>query len=856
MFAWTSHGTELRRFARQPITRAAIAVLLLIPLLYGAMYVWAFWDPTTRMDELPVALVNADVPTPDADGTVQHYGEDVTDELVKDGSVGWAVTSAEEARAGVEAGHYYFAVTIPSTFTGDVLSLGGADPTAAAIMVSYDDSNSFLASTLGRTAMLEVRQAVSTKVSKQAVKTLLVGVGTARDGFATASDGAFTLSTGLATAADGADRLNAGAADLAAGAAKLAQGTDDLATGSKQLSTKLGDYVSGLSEAAAGAAQLDAGAKKLTSLQDGLAQAADADAGAPALAAGVKQLADTLPTLAAGVSTYAQGATSFATGAGNWAAGADQWLDGASTATATDGPLASGTAKLAAGSTDLAEGTAADSKLGQGAAAVAKGNGDLESGLGTIDDVLDAAQTALAAGKTQEAAGYLAAAQHALGSAQDSAEALADGATQVAGGISTVHSGASELADGASALQAGWAKVHGMLSSDGALGAGLAKLAGAQDQLSTGAAGLTEGAAQLADPAMLAKVAQLDTGAQQLAKGLTTMSAAASSQTNGIPALQQGLIKLNAGFTNPDPERGLVSGAKALHSGAGTLADALATADLGATKLSSGSSAIAAKTPDLAFGLGTAQAGAAELSDRLAAGADQIPDDSASRQQTRSAAVATPVTLSSSHVHQADSWGEGFAPFFISLALWVGALITWLLVRPLQTRALMTSVNGFRMAWGSLNPALLLSLGQVAIMLTVMHFAIGLNPQNVLATFLLTLLAGVAFFALQQFFQVSLGSAVGKVLIIVLLMVQLASAGGTYPIQTTPEFLQAINPYIPMTYVVNGLREAITGGIETRYWTSVAVLVAILIVSLAATSIASARKRMWTMSRLHPALSI
>ena len=68
MFAWTSHGTELKRFFRQPITRAAIAVMLLIPLLYGAMYVWAFWDPTTHMNELPVALVNTDVAKTDDDG--------------------------------------------------------------------------------------------------------------------------------------------------------------------------------------------------------------------------------------------------------------------------------------------------------------------------------------------------------------------------------------------------------------------------------------------------------------------------------------------------------------------------------------------------------------------------------------------------------------------------------------------------------------------------------------------------------------------------------------------------------------------------------------------------------------------
>ena len=125
-----------------------------------------------------------------------------------------------------------------------------------------------------------------------------------------------------------------------------------------------------------------------------------------------------------------------------------------------------------------------------------------------------------------------------------------------------------------------------------------------------------------------------------------------------------------------------------------------------------------------------------------------------------------------------------------------------------------------------------------------------------MATFAFTMLAAAAFFALQQFFQVALGSAVGKVVVIVLLMVQLASCGGTYPIQTTPAFFQAINPYMPMTYVVEGLREAITGGIETRFWVAAGILLAIFVVSLAASSLAAARKRVWTMSRLHPALSI
>ncbi|MGC3995608.1 MAG: YhgE/Pip family protein [Propionicimonas sp.] len=717
MFAWTSHGTELKRFARQPITRAAIAVMLLIPLLYGAMYVWAFWDPTTRMDELPVALVNADVAARDDDGTLQHYGQDVVDELLDDGSVGWRVVDADAAAAGVNAGTYYFAVTIPADFTSDILSLGEDDPTAARIMVSYDDSNSFLASTLGRTAMTEVRDAVVKKVSKQAVNTLLVGVGDARDGFAKASDGAFTLATGLADAADGADTLNVGAQQLADGAAQLAAGTDDLSTGAKTLHSKLGDYVAGVTAAAEGAERLNAGAAHLSALQQGLATAADPTTGAPALAAGVDTLASGVTTLANGATSYAEGATQFADGAANWTAGADQWLAGASAATAPDGQLATGTKKLASGASDLADATASGSTLGQGAAAVTKGAGDLADGLDSVDGLLDKAQEALADGDTTSAAAYLSAARKATSAAHGGAKDLATGAAQVQGGIASVHSGATELASGASAVQAGWAGVHAVLASDGSLGVGLTKLDAAQEQLATGASGLTTGAAQLADPATLAEVAQLQSGADTLATGLTTMSAAASDSTTGIPALQSGLAQLVAGFDAADPEQGLVSGAKALRSGAGTLADGLASADSGATKLSTGSGEIAANTPTLASGLDKAENGAGRLGVKLADAADQIPSDGTSLRHDRAKAVSTPVTLSSSHVHEAASWGEGFAPFFISLALWVGALITWLLLRPLQTRALMTSVNGFRMAWGSLNSALLLALGQVTIML-------------------------------------------------------------------------------------------------------------------------------------------
>lgn len=157
---------------------------------------------------------------------------------------------------------------------------------------------------------------------------------------------------------------------------------------------------------------------------------------------------------------------------------------------------------------------------------------------------------------------------------------------------------------------------------------------------------------------------------------------------------------------------------------------------------------------------------------------------------------------------------------------------------------------------GSLNSALLLAVGQVAIMLAVMRFAIGLSVATMLATVCFTLLVAATFMALQQFFQVAFGSAPGKVIVIVLLMVQLASAGGTYPIETTPAFLRVISPYLPMSYAVAGLREAITGGIEGRVLDERRRPGGHVRGGAGRQPIAAARKRTWTMSRLHPALSL
>jgi putative membrane protein len=711
MPAFLSTGVELRRFRRGLLPKLAVAALVLVPLLYGALYLWAFWDPTGRMERLPVALVDADRPGTLGDGTPVHAGREIVDTLLADGSLDWRTTSASDAAAGVEDGTYYFAVTIPTDFSAAVASAGGSDPEQARIDVTYNDANSFLGATLGRSAMLQVTEAVRETIGEKAVDTVLLGVGEARDGFATAADGATTLADATRLLADGASDLADGAAEARDGAQRLAVGAGRAADGADTL--------------ADGAEQAAAGAEELT-------------AGAQQTASGSLRVDDGARTLAAGLDRAATGAAS----------------------------------------------------LDAGAAALATG---VDTAAATITDVLGL--VAGAAPALRDVAGYLSA--------------------RAAAGDTAALTPLREL----SGLNAAVQGIDGSATADD-----LAALVAGAGQVAAGAATL--------DSAL----SSLDTGARSLADGTTALTDATVQVAAGAASLRDGAAAL-------------AGGASDLASGARRVAD-------GTAELASGTSELAGGARTVADGGGQVSDGTATLADGLADGAQQLPDDTAELRSDRAGVIASPVTLDETHLTKAEGFGEGFAPFFISLALFVGALITWLLLRPLPSRALAAPVSGLRAAFAGYWPAAAIGLAQVTVMLGVISLGVGLDLATVAGTVAFTALVGLTFIALQQMLLTVLGPAAGKVAILALLMLQLASSGGTYPVETTPAFFRVLHPLLPMSYAVSGLREVITGGIDARLWTSVTVLGAVLVGSLAATAGRAAALRTWSLTRLHPALSL
>ncbi|HTZ12617.1 MAG TPA: YhgE/Pip domain-containing protein, partial [Mycobacterium sp.] len=281
MLAGLGFGSEIKRFGRSRMTRAAIVVLMLLPLVYGALYLWAYWDPFGHVNKMPVALVNSDRGAV-VSGQKINAGDEIAKSLTADRSLDWHVVSPDEARAGVEHGKYYFMLELPPDFSAAIASPVTGQPRQASLIAVYNDANNYISTSIGRTAISQVLNAVSSRISGQAVNQVLSVVVSSGAGIKQAADGAKQLDDGVGQLMAGLDNARSGSAQLATGAKQLSDGinqaTDPLLAVTKAIS-QIGSGTAAVQQAAdqvnAIAAAQDAAATGLTSVIQQLSMSQD-----------------------------------------------------------------------------------------------------------------------------------------------------------------------------------------------------------------------------------------------------------------------------------------------------------------------------------------------------------------------------------------------------------------------------------------------------------------------------------------------------------------------------------------------------------------------------------------------------
>lgn len=540
------------------------------------------------------------------------------------------------------------------------------------------------------------------------------------------------------------------------------------------------------------------------------------------------------------------------------AGGADELAAGAVTAEQGAGQLVVGLDDLANGSALLADGTGT---LASGADRTSAGADTLSAGLATLQSTTAALpdQAAQLAAGAQDASAGSAALATALQGLGSGADRVAAGSSGALAGSQQVQGGLSALSAQSSALSAEAADVSIGIDSliDGYAAMTDDQRLAALQQLSTDAGNvvtatetaqgsvqaLAHGADALVGSADAGTgLAALAPGAAALATGATDAAAGATSLSTGVGAVAAG----TSAFSLQVPE--LVSaissaagGAAALSEGASQVADGANTLATSTGALTAGSVKARNGGEQLNSGLRALEEGQATLSGGLHAGLDGIPSYTDEEADHLSSVTAEPVSIDTGREHEVPAYGYGLAPYFLALALWVGALAFYLMMQPLSRRAVAGRRPVVAVALISYLPGVAMGIVQSTLAVLVLTRGIGIEPVNTWGLFGMMVLTSLTFVAINQALVALLG-APGRFVGLMLIVLQLSAAGGTYPIQTAPSFLQAISQWLPLTHSVESFRSLIAGG-DIGIAQGVAVLVAWLGGALVVTVIAAVRAR-------------
>ncbi|MDG9691734.1 YhgE/Pip domain-containing protein [Streptomyces mutabilis] len=336
---------------------------------------------------------------------------------------------------------------------------------------------------------------------------------------------------------------------------------------------------------------------------------------------------------------------------------------------------------------------------------------------------------------------------------------------------------------------------------------------------------------------------------KKLDKNLAALEKQAQALADRAPNLSEDLDDAVKKVNDLNTGAGKVAdGAEKLHKGIGTAKTGAKDLDEGVGKLRTGAD-------DLDGGMFKLADGSEKLAGGLHDGAGKIPDYDERERDERTGVMADPVRLASESLHQAPNYGTGFAPYFIPLSLWVGAMVAYMLIPPMNRRALAAGASAWRIAFAGWLPVVALGVLQTAALMSVLHWAVGLEMVRAAGTVGFLFLVTACFAAIVQWLNARFGAA-GRILVLALLMLQLTSAGGTYPVQTSPGFFNALHPFLPMSHVVEALRRLITGGGLEPVWHACVVLAAFTAAALALTALSARRRQVWTLDRLHPELSL
>lgn len=434
------------------------------------------------------------------------------------------------------------------------------------------------------------------------------------------------------------------------------------------------------------------------------------------------------------------------------------------------------------------------------------------------------------------------------------------GSENLRSGIDDLNSGMNELYNGSKALSAGTAELSKVAESASSLTSKVNEFKGGLNQYISGVNGLTNQVNSLLSSIVAYGDANQETIEQdanlasiyQTAKAvkasnkLNVINSSGEKIEENVEKLSQGLSGFgNIGEKLTEFENGITSienGIEKARNGTETLKEGSNTLVSGMNELYSNSLKIKAGIKDLRSGSSSALAGSetlAEGGDTFKSSIDEAITDTKSeltKLDGLSEYVKEPVKVDEEDYAEVKSYGIGFAPYFMSLSLWIGGLIIFITIYyDVHDRFKYLGRNAENKLLRSGLYALI-AIIQALVLGYLLKLGLGFEVNNLLLYYMSCMLIAITFFVIIQFLMVHFGD-VGKFLVILFLVLQLSASGGTFPIETVPESFQELSTFMPMTYSVKLLKESIVSSDSGFAWHEASILLAIMAVFAIATII-------------------
>ena len=845
---------ELKRLTSGVLPVLVLLSMSCIPLLYGSLYLYGNWDAYGNVNGIVGALVVEDEGAKDASGNDLNTGADVKKSLLDAGTFDWkSVETRDKAVQGVSDGTYDFALVIPKDFSARLVSTGSfkpdekgntgpINPQAAGLEIITNDANNYVLTNIVTKAGTAVRDSVASKVGDKTANTLLASFTTIHGKMNEAADGADKINANTVKLSDAMTQLADGTGTLNDGVVKLADGSEQLVDGSSRLIEGQNKLADGSSQLADGAGTLNQGAGKVNDgavkLADGSSTltngASDAHNGASQLADGSAALANGTGSLKKGANDLAQGAQQVADGTHSLKNALDQdgvrQLPGTLTAMCQNLNSIDTSAPSGDFGTDLSNtvvSKVAEDTRQKLAPLVESGSISQE----TADEIVaninsEQTKSAVASANDQALKNHLA--QHGQAGSDVLAKlqtlkndnCVATGESAAAQKLSTLIDGVDKLDSGATAVAQG----------AGTLRDGITKL-------DSGAATLADGSAKLAD------------GTGKVADGASTLNNGASQLAEGTGELKNGTGNLHNGAQQlADGEKEAVDGQNKLHEGATTLQD-------GSSQLADGTGKLNSSTGQIADGTEQLKDGTGQLSTGLQNGTRQIPNLNEEQQKDVASVMSSPVDLEHSSLANGRNYGEGMGPFFMCLALWIGGLMLVQTLRPLNNRALASKAPTARIILGSWLPFGLIGIAQAVLMFAAVKFGLGFQMAHPWLAFLFLCFVATIFTLFIHGVVVFFGSP-GKLIALIIMILQLITAGGTMPYETLPHAMRWMHDFFPMGYAVTGMRRLSYGINESSLMPIMMYLLLWGAVGLVLGYLGTRRDRIWSLKKLIPEITV